>query len=500
MKDDDHQGRSLGDAVRQGTRAVVLAQVAAQFVSFAALAFLYRRLGPEPFGLMGMVLPALLLAKMFAGFGLQEAVVQSATFSDEDRDRVFWMNQVTGLAAALTLALCGPLLAWLFGSRELIPLCLGLALTLPLTALSAVHQGWWQRKLAIASLMKVRIAAQLAGAAAACAAAWQGAGVWSLVIQQWVELAVLAGLLWQAGDWRPSWRGAVWHAALFRFGGWYTAASFCFYWAQNVDKLLLAWLVGATPAGRVAVGMYSQAYNLALKPVSLITSPASSIVLPTLARLRDDDRRFSDFTTTVWWVLAAILAPATIGIALVAPDVMALLGGGVWFSAAPMLTALSLLVIAQGLINICGSVLAAKGKARQLWQAALAQAVILSVAAGGVAWRAAKDQWTPQQSALSLAIAVAVATAGLILVPYLLYCAKVTHVVLSDFSWALLQIVGASLVMGGCVWALLGLWQYRIPPLWSLCGAASAGVLCYGLLIRDALVERWSTWWRESEI
>ena len=85
----DKSDSTVEHAVRRGTRAVVVAQVCSQFISIAVLALLFRWLGPEPFGLWGMAFPALLLARMLAGFGLQVSVVQAKSLDSESRDRVF---------------------------------------------------------------------------------------------------------------------------------------------------------------------------------------------------------------------------------------------------------------------------------------------------------------------------------------------------------------------------------------------------------------------------
>ncbi len=491
---------SLEDSIKRGTTAVVAAQIASQIVSFAALAYLYRRLGPEPFGLIGMAMPALLLTRMLAGFGWQESVIQATTLEAETRDRVFWMSQLSGLVAGALMVGCGPLLAWLFQSPRLIAVCAGLAVTLPLTTLAAVHQGWWQRQLAIAALMKVRLLAQAVAAVVACVLAWRGVGVWALVGQQIAELGLLAAIIWWASDWRPRWRGRLWDSESFRFGGWYTGASFGFYWTQNVDKLVLAWLMGSSPIGRAAIGMYHQAYNLALKPVSLVTSPASGIVLPALARLQDQPVRFARLVRTVWWLLAALLVPAAAGIALVAPDVIRLLGGTRWFSAGALLVALSPLVFAQGLINICGSVFASRGEARALCWGAVAQAVVLSLTGAMVAAVAMNNQWTPHQSIRAMALAVGATTALLVLSPYLIYCARVTHVALKPLAAPLLHIAAATVLMGIMVRAARGLLTPEVDSFQRLVWSVAVGGGTYVFAMRHALVRAWNAWRSDGEI
>ena len=490
----DKSDSTVEHAVRRGTRAVVVAQVCSQFISIAVLALLFRWLGPEPFGLWGMAFPALLLARMLAGFGLQVSVVQAKSLDSESRDRVFWMSQALGCAAALGMILAGPLLASLFGVPGLTPLCAGLALTLPLQALGSVHQGWWERQLAIGALAAVRVTAQLIGGVAALILAWRGAGVWALVGQQAIEFTCLAGIMWWASDWRPSLKNMKWHRDLFQFGSWYTGSLFLFYWAQNVDKFLLAWLLGMFPEGRVALGMYSQAYNLAMKPVLLVTTPLASVLIPGLAKLRDDRDRFSNLATRALSLASIVLIPAAVGIALVSSDVMSILGGGKWSSAAPILTMLCPLVAVQGLINLCGGVFAAKGKAKNLCWGALTQAIILTVTTVGLTVYAKNNEWTPQQVVLAMAGAISGATVCVIALPYLFFCATSVGIAMNKLVRPLWPIIIPTAVMGIVVAAWRAALADFAAPWLKLALSAGLGIAVYAYFLKDQLRLVYQEW------
>ena len=97
-------------------RSVVAAQLASQLVSFVVLAVLFRQLGPDPFGLLGMVMPLLLLARMLGGLSLQVASVQRPDLSAAESSWLFWTQIALGGLVAVGFALSGHLLAWAFSS------------------------------------------------------------------------------------------------------------------------------------------------------------------------------------------------------------------------------------------------------------------------------------------------------------------------------------------------------------------------------------------------
>ncbi len=97
-------------SLRRNTWIVVAAQAASQLVTLAVLAVLFRRLGVESFGLLGMVTPLLLLVRIFVASGLDVAAVQRAELSDRQVSSLFWINQGLGLTMAAAIAAAAPLL------------------------------------------------------------------------------------------------------------------------------------------------------------------------------------------------------------------------------------------------------------------------------------------------------------------------------------------------------------------------------------------------------
>ncbi|NQT16463.1 MAG: hypothetical protein HQ582_27135, partial [Planctomycetes bacterium] len=54
----------IKQSLRRESRLVILAQIGSQLVSLGVLAVLYRLLGLHPYGLLGMVVPLLLLVRI----------------------------------------------------------------------------------------------------------------------------------------------------------------------------------------------------------------------------------------------------------------------------------------------------------------------------------------------------------------------------------------------------------------------------------------------------
>ncbi len=481
----------LENAIRGGTRAVVASQLLAQLISFAVLAALYRLIDPDQFGLLGMAIPLLLLSRIFATLGLNVATVQRRHLSDGQLSSLFWFSQIVSLLVAAGTAATGLLLAWLYETPVLRGLCAVLAGTLIIAALGAQHQALLERKLRMGRLAVARLAGQAAGGGTAIAMALAGYGVWSLVAQQYVEYAVLGLFAWAMEPWRPKRPGQGQPVGeLLRFGGYYSLSSLVFYVAQNADKILIAALLGSTASGRAALGMYTQAFNLMMKPVYVVSSPITGIMLPALSRVADQADRYAELVAKFYRMVGIVLLPAGVGLFLVAVDLMFVLGGEPWHDAGRMLMAMAPTILVQGFLGIAGSVFASVGRAGHLLIGALA--TMLALLIGYAIGFGLGDLWgtSPIGPTLGVAWSLTLVMIGVVFVPYLMFCFHTVQVSFLDIFRQLKMPLIASLLMGGGAYVVQQVLQTSgVSPAIRLTGTVASGVLVYIAIARHEV--RW---------
>ncbi|HTN77510.1 MAG TPA: oligosaccharide flippase family protein, partial [Pirellulaceae bacterium] len=307
---DDLPSRDIPAAVRRGAPWVIGGQVATQLISLGSLAYLYRQLTPEEYGLFGMALSFILLPRMLATLGLSIATVQRSSLCADERNSLFWLQAALGVAFSLVAAATAPLAAYWFGTREVIPLVLALSGTVFVVSLSATQQSLLERNLALARITSVRVLGQLIGTLIAIFAASLGWRCGALVVQQYAELTAMLVSVWIIAPWWPRWpRKFVNARELFHFSGYFTLSSLLSFVIQNADKLLLGWWLGGTPAGQAIVGAYTQAYNLVMRPVYSITAPVFGVLLPTLSRAKSEPQLFQHLTVTAYRLTAIMLLP-----------------------------------------------------------------------------------------------------------------------------------------------------------------------------------------------
>lgn len=492
--EDADRRADLDRSVRAGGRAVAAAQVASQVISLVVLAVLLRLLGPEPFGLLAMVLPLLLLGRTFTAFGLNVAAVQRETLSREEASSLLWWTLVLGLLTTVLLVALAAPVAWFYDQQELSSLTVVLAATALVFAVGVQQQARLERHLQLGSLAFARVASQTFGGVLAIGYAWMAGaeshygGVWTLVVQQYAELILLAIVAWGIDPWRPCApvRGAA-VQDMFRFGRQYTASGLFFTLGQQLDKVVIGVLLGDR-----ALGLYSQAFNIIMKPVTLISTAITGVMLPALSRARADRTVFEELLLAFNRLVAITLLPAGVGLMIVGPEVMTVLGGGQWQAAGPLLATLAAVVLVQGFINIAGSAFASVGQSRRLMfgAAGLTLGSLLGLLA---AWAVSSSM---DDRLLGVTAGYVFTLVVVLFPPYLVYCMRSVDVSPGQWLRAIRRPAIAAGLMGLIVLGgkLLLVWTTSFGDAATLAVLIPLGAIVYIWLAREEvrwIVQRW---------
>jgi len=436
----------LRAAVRSGGRRTLWAQAASHVISLVVLATLMRQIGPENFGLFAMVVPLMLLLRLGSSMGMNIATVQLPELKSEQVSAAFWMHVVLGLAMGIATLAAAPAVAWFNHEPDLVWITIALMGTPLASSVGLQHFSLLERNLRLGSAAVARLGAQFLGGVAAIYVAWQGGGVWALVVQQYAELFVMAGIAWYLEPWRPAKPGRGTPIGnLWRFGGYFTASAVVLLFLTSVDKLLLGRVLSADLGpvdGPEALGLYSQAFSLMNKPIVILATPLSSIMLPALARSFHDRASFTQIVLAFQRLVAVVSFPAAVGLMAVSHETMLTFGGSKWADAGPLLAALSPTVFAMTFIMTSSSVFASAGQWRAMFIGSVVIAIVLvqGLFVGLFVGRQNGD------ITLSVAWAYSLTTCLATFGPYMVFCMRSIGV--SPWAWALQLFRPASSALG----------------------------------------------------
>ncbi len=369
-------GRALGARSAKGAAVTLAAQGVRFVLQFGSQILLAHYLAPADFGVMAMAVPILSLVQIFNELGLSQATIQLETISQAQLSVLFWTNVAVSAALAAALAACAPLIALTYGQPRVAPVCMALAGLLVLSGLSAQQIALLNRRMGFLTLAGIDVACNLGAVLAGVSAAASGLGVWSLVLMQAANSAVILVLSWTFSGWRPSLpRRHSGAGALLAFGGHVTGYNVINYLCNNLDAVLVGRL-----AGSVQLGFYDRAVRLVATPFWQISLPVARVALPLLSRLSGRDAEYRTAFASMIQALLLVLSPLLIWIAFTARVSVPLLLGERWEAAGPMVAWLALATLLSPLSLASYWLFVSQGRARQQLPFAIAKMAITLVA------------------------------------------------------------------------------------------------------------------------
>jgi O-antigen/teichoic acid export membrane protein len=190
----------------------------------------------------------------------------------------------------------------------------------------------------------------IVSAAVGICSALAGFGYWAIVANSISgALAITIGV-WATAGWIPQPpRRLAGVRSMIRFGGTMTLNGLVAYVAYNLEKVLLGrfW-------GPVAIGIYGRAYRLINIPTDNLNAAAGEVTFSALSRLQEQPARLRSYFLKAYSLVLALTLPITVAFALFSDDVVLIVLGPKWTSAAPILRLLAPTILVFAVINPVG--------------------------------------------------------------------------------------------------------------------------------------------------
>lgn len=358
------EGGQLGNRAARGVVVTVGGQGVKIVLQVVSVVVLARLLTPHDYGLLAMIMAIIGVADIFRDFGLSSAAIQAKTLSEDQRNKLFWINTAIGTMLAALTFLAAPLIARLYGQPELTAMTRVLAVSFVLNGIATQYRADLNRRLHFTRLVTADVSAPLLALVVAITAAVLGAGYWALVAQQLTQVGVMLVIVAFGAGWAPTrpTRGVPMDGML-RFGWNLAGSQVIGYISNNIDSLIIG-----TRFGAAQLGLYNRAFQLLMTPLGQVRGPTTTVALPVLSKLHDDSRRYSSYVTrgqlAIGYTLVAGLGLVVGG----AGPISAVFLGGQWASVVPIMRLLAIAGVFQTLAYVGYWVYLSRSLTRELFQ------------------------------------------------------------------------------------------------------------------------------------
>ncbi len=275
-------------------------------------------------GLVGAAVIVIALGQLFTEAGFGPAVIQREDLTDEHVRTAFALSMITGLLMTVLVFAGAPLAAAFFHQPRMAGIVRGLAFVFALQAPGVVAMAMLQRDLDFKSIAIAETVSYFFGfALVGVVLAMNDVGVWSIVIAQLAQAAILTGILVarrsHPRSLRPRRRESK--DLLVYAGGMTVARGFNFL-ALNGDNSVVGNQMSAA-----SLGAYKNAYLLAAFPAQMLGQVMDRVIFPVLSRFQDDRERVAAAYLRGVSLVSILTVPGSVLAVLLAPELIHLLLG-----------------------------------------------------------------------------------------------------------------------------------------------------------------------------
>jgi len=306
-------------------------RISLQVMHMLVSIILARLLGPSEFGLLGMLAIFTSIAQSVLDSGFGSALIQKKDATQTDSSSIFYFNLLIGIFLASIFFFSAPLIADFYQQPILKPITRVLSLNMIINAFSLVQLSILRKKMEFKNHFIVSMIAVLFSGVAGIIAAYNGLGVWSLVIQTLSHSLAQAIALWILSKWRP-----IGHFSfeslktMFSFGSRLLVAGII----ETVFKNLYQTFIGKvySPSD---VGYYSRSSTME-SAASVATSMAlGTVVFAAFSPYQDDDTTLRKVHSKTIKMSMFVLMPVMIGLIAIAEPLFLFLLTEKWADSIP---------------------------------------------------------------------------------------------------------------------------------------------------------------------
>ncbi len=311
----------------------LLERFGVQGVQFVLQLFLARLLTPEHYGVLAIMMIFVSLANVFIQTGFSTSLIQNRDVTEEDYSSVLWMTLSISSVLYVVIFFASPVIAWFYEMPELIVPLRVLAVMLFPGALNSVQLAKVSREMDFKQVFYSNIGAIAVSGIAGIVIALMGGGLWALVAQSMINVAVACIVMQFTSKLRIrfvlNWKRIC---VLFSFG-WKLLVS------GLIDTLYqdLQGLVIGKKYDSATLGFFNRGKQFPSLIMNSVNGAVQSVMLPAMSERQTKAEELKDLMRRSMALCSYVVFPMMTGLAAIATPLVKLLLTDTWLPCVPYL-------------------------------------------------------------------------------------------------------------------------------------------------------------------
>jgi O-antigen/teichoic acid export membrane protein len=333
-----------------------------------------RLLTPHDYGLNAMIEVPIELLMIFSTMGIDAAIIRYGQRNTAQLSAAFGFLLLINGIFFLALLLSAEQIAAYFNEPRLVGLVQATAVVFVLAPFRTIPNALLDMALEFKLKSQVELSAAIIASVVSLVLAVFGAGVWALVAAILLNAVVRAALLAYLRPWvlRPTLRLAP-IRDLLQYGMVIIAGGAIAVVGGKMVNMLAGPILGTE-----TLGFFAVASVFALLPMSKVMPIMQQTMFPAFAKLRDQPGELKVYILKSLELTSLVIFPLTIGMAVVADQLVPIIFGQKWLPITLPLAVLAAMSPLRLISQIFNGPLIATGNAKQILKMQILNAIILA--------------------------------------------------------------------------------------------------------------------------
>lgn len=363
----------LDRSALSGATWSAIAKWCSQIVAWGGTILVARILTPADYGLLSMAAVFLALVLTLSEFGVGTSVLTLRELPDHQIRQLNAFALLLGVGGTTLTLLSAYPLGLFFRAPSLPPVLALVGITFTISAFQTVPAALLRRAMRFRTLAVIELTRGLVVPVVTLVGALLGLRYWALALGSVVGALITTGMtLWYQRV------GLVWPQigslrGVLQFSRDLLVGRLAWIAYQNGD-----FAVAGRRLGEAALGSYNMAWILANTPIDKVAGMLSDVTPSLFSAVQHDLAALRRYFLNLTELLCLAIFPASVGLALVSRDAVAVLLGPKWEGTAAPLALLALYASARSMTNLYSHVFNALRETRYaMWMSVLLAAILV---------------------------------------------------------------------------------------------------------------------------
>lgn len=289
-------------------------------------------IGPEKFGLIGMITLFVTIGSTLIDSGMSTSLLRTKDVTNKDYSTIFVTNVVVSFFVYILIFFIAPFVANFYNQPILVSVIRVYCLGFIINSLRSIHNVKLIRELRFKKITILSLPGNIISVIISIYLAKIGYGIWSIVGLFLINQFVSTIIFWTFMKWVPSWSfNYINFKYHFNFGYKLLLSAQINTIFENINNILIGKYYDIK-----LLGYYDRAYTLNNYPVSVLSSIVLKVSLPALLVIKDEQERLKNAYRIIMQIAFYISAVGLGLAAFFARPIITTLLGEEWINLIPI--------------------------------------------------------------------------------------------------------------------------------------------------------------------